>query len=469
MKRFSELVFIALLMLPLTVLSQNNARFAGSWAGKMDVGAMKLRLVLNIKDTTGMLRATIDSPDQGAYGIQMDKTAITGDAIKVESFVMSASYEASILPGDSLLQGEWLQGGKTFDLLLHKVEKPVMLKRPQEPKPPFPYKEEEVKFVNRKAGIELAGTLTIPEGTGPFPAVVLITGSGPQNRNEEIMGHKPFLVIADYLSRNGIAVLRCDDRGVGQSQGIFGKATTYDFADDAEAAFTFLGKQPHIDKNHIGLAGHSEGGIIAPIVAARNKGVNFIILLAGTGVDGEQILIAQVIKMMEVAGDKPGKVEETRKLNAQLFRIVKEEPDSATAMKSMVKAVEQAIKADTSIVASEKDSHVQQISAGLPVMITPWMRTFLILDPQQYLSKVKCAVLSLNGSKDVQVPCEMNQQAIEKALKLGGNKNYKIQKLEGLNHLFQHCKTGLPSEYASIEETFAPEALSAMKDWILRK
>lgn len=283
------------------------------------------------------------------------------------------------------------------------------------------------------------------------------------------MGHKPFLIIADYLSRNGIAVLRCDDRGVGQSRGIFGKATTYDFADDAEAAFTFLGKQPLIDKNHVGLAGHSEGGIIAPIVAARNKDVNFIILLAGTGVDGEQILVAQVIKMMEVSGDKPGKVEEARKLNAQLFRIVKEEPDSATAMMLMVKAVEQAIKADTGIVASEKDSQVQQISAGLPVMTTPWMRTFLVLDPRQYLSKVKCSVLSLNGSKDVQVPCDMNQQAIEKALKAGGNKNYKIQKLEGLNHLFQHCTTGLPNEYASIEETFAPEALSAMKDWILRK
>lgn len=176
-------MFIALSMLPLVVLSQNNARFAGSWAGKLNVGAMKLRLGLNIKDTTGMLVATLDSPDQGAYGIPMDKTTITGDAIKVESVAMNASYEASILPGDTLLQGKWLQSGKTFDLLLHKVEKSVIPKRPQEPKPPFPYKEEEVKFVNQKAGIELAGTLTIPNGKGPFPAVVLITGSGPQNRN----------------------------------------------------------------------------------------------------------------------------------------------------------------------------------------------------------------------------------------------------------------------------------------------
>ena len=462
-------MLMALLILPLALLSQNNARFAGSWTGKLTVGAMKLRIGLNFKDTTGVLLATLDSPDQGAYGIKMDKTTITGDAIKVEAASMRATYEATMLPGDSLLEGKWMQGGQTFDLLLHKGERPATLKRPQEPKPPFPYQVQEVKFTNQKVGIELAGTLTIPAGKGPFPAVVLVTGSGPQNRDEEIMGHKPFLVIADYLSRNGIAVLRFDDRGVGQSKGKFSKATTYDFADDAEAAFTFLEKQPLIDKNHVGLAGHSEGGIIAPIVAARNKDVDFIILLAGTGVDGAQILIAQTTRIMEGFGGKPYNIAETTKLNAELYRIVKNEPDSATAMKLMVQAVELAVKSDTSIAESEKNSQVKQSIAGLPVMTSPWMRTFLILDPQQYLSKVKCAVLSLNGSKDVQVPCDMNQQAIEKALKAGGNKNYKIQKLDGLNHLFQHCATGMPAEYSTIEETFAPEALSAMKDWILRK
>jgi len=469
MKRFSERMLIIILLLPLAVLSQNNARFAGSWTGKLTVGALQLRLGLNFKDTTGVLMATLDSPDQGAYGIKMDKATITGDVIKVEAAAMRAAYEGSILPGDSLLQGNWIQGGQSFDLLLHKIEKPVTLKRPQEPKPPFPYHTQEVKFTNQKAGIELAGTLTMPEGKGPFPAVVLVTGSGPQNRNEEVMGHKPFLVIADYLSRNGIAVLRFDDRGVGQSQGNISRATTFDFADDAEAAFTFLLKQTLINKNHVGLAGHSEGGIITPIVAARNRDVNFIILLAGTGIDGEQLLIAQTTMMMEVSGGKPGEIAEARKLNAELYRIVKKEPDSAAAMKLMEQAVGQAVKSDTGIAENEKDSQVKQITAGLPVMTSPWIRAFLTLDPQQYLMKVKCAVLSLNGSKDVQVPCDMNQQAIEKALKAGGNKNFRIQKMEGLNHLFQHCETGMPGEYSTIEETFAPEALSVMRDWILRK
>jgi uncharacterized protein len=468
MKKITYIIFVALLSGPLAVLSQ-NARVAGSWAGKLDLGAAKLRLGLNFKDTSGVLTTTLDSPDQGAFGIKMDKTTLSGDSLKVESTAMRAIYKASLLPGDSLLSGKWIQGGQTFDLLMRRAEKTVALRRPQEPKPPFPYQVKEVKFINQKAGFELAGTLTIPEGKGPFPAVVLITGSGPQNRDEELMGHKPFLVIADYLSRNGIAVLRYDDRGVGKSQGHFGKATTFDFADDAEAAFAFLVKQESIDKKHAGLAGHSEGGLIAPIVAARNKEVNFIILLAGTGVDGEEILKVQTAKLMEGAGDKPGKIAEALKLNAGIYSIVEHEPDSAKAMKFMTAAVEAAVKSDTSIVASQKDSYVQQITAGLPVMTLPWMRTFLVLDPKIYLRKVKCSVLSLNGSKDLQVPCEMNQQAIEKALQEGQNKDFKILKLDGLNHLFQHCRTGMPSEYATIEETFAPEALRAMKDWILKK
>ncbi|MFZ4707092.1 MAG: alpha/beta hydrolase family protein [Bacteroidales bacterium] len=469
MKRFSILLFVAIFIFHLAALPQNNKRFAGSWAGKLDVGAMKLRLGLNFKDTTGMLVATLDSPDQGAYGIATDKTTVLADAINVELNTLRASYEGTMLPGDSLIEGKWTQGGKSFDLLLHRAEKQVKLKRPQEPVPPYPYKVEEVSFTNKKTGIELAGTLTIPQGDGPFHAVVLITGSGPQNRDEEIMGHKPFLVIADYLSRNGIAVLRYDDRGVGQSKGNFGKATSFDFADDAEAAFEFLEKHALIDKKHTGLAGHSEGGLIAPIIAARNKDVDFIILLAGTGVAGEQILLAQSALIMEAGGSTQKEIEETRNVNNEIYRTIKQEPDSAKAMKLMVRAVENYINADTSIKASEKENRIKENTAGLSYMTTPWMRAFLVLDPQQYLVKVKCPLLDLNGSNDLQVPCEMNQQAIEKAMKAGKNKDYKIVKLDGLNHLFQHSKTGSPVEYSTIEETFAPEALLVIKDWILRK
>jgi len=469
MRRITISIMLAIILFPLIGKSQNTSRFAGSWAGHLNVGTIKLRLGLNFMDTAGIFVATLDSPDQGAYGIKTDRTTVNADAIKVEANAMMASYEGIMQPGDSLISGKWMQGGQSFELLLHKMVKPIKLNRPQEPKAPYPYKAEEVKFRNEKAGIELAGTLTLPEGKGPFPAVVLISGSGPQNRDEELLGHKPFLVIADYLSRNGIAVLRYDDRGVGQSKGNFTNATTFDFADDAEAAFGFLEKHSLIDKKHTGLAGHSEGGIIAPIVASGNKSVDFIIMLAGTGLDGEQILNAQSAKIMEAEGAKPSEIEETRKLNSEIYRIVKREPDSAAAMKLMLMAVEQYIKSDTSIKESEKGERIKQSASSLSYMTSAWMRTFLVLDPQQYLVKVKCPVLDLNGSMDLQVPCDMNQQAIEKALKKGKNKDYSIIKLDGLNHLFQHCSTGSPNEYATIEETFAPEALQAIKDWILRK
>jgi uncharacterized protein len=469
MKQISILILIAIFVNPLNVFAQNNKRYVGSWTGQLSVGAMKLNLGLNFRDTTGIIIATLDSPDQGAYGIKTDKTSLAADHIKVEANALMASYEGTMQPGDSIVKGRWMQGGQTFDLLLHKVAKPSKPTRPQEPKPPYPYKEEEVRFKNEKAGIELAGTLTIPEGMGPFPAVVLISGSGPQNRNEEIMGHKPFLVIADYLSRKGIAVLRYDDRGVGKSLGQFGKATTYDFADDAEAAFVFLENQPLIDKHNVGLVGHSEGGIITPIIASRNKDVDFIVLLAGTGLTGEQILLAQSDKILEASGTNAYEINETHRLNAEIYRIIEQEPDSALAMKLMLRSTEQYIRADTSIKESEKDDRLKESVANLSYMTSPWMRAFLVLDPQQFLEKTNCPVLVLNGSNDLQVPCDMNQQAVEKALKVGKNKDFKILKLEGLNHLFQHCKTGSPNEYSGIEETFAPEALTAIKDWIVKK
>ena len=388
---------------------------------------MKLRIGLNIKDSTGILTATFDSPDQGAYGIKTDKTTATGDAVKVETNALMASFEGTMLPGDSLINGKWNQGGQSFELLLHKSVNAIKLKRPQEPNPPYPYKTEEVKFSNKKAGIELAGTLTLPQGQGPFPAVVLISGSGPQNRNEEIMSHKPFFVLADYLSRNGIAVLRYDDRGVGKSGGKFAKASTFDFADDAEAAFEFMETNPLIDKKHAGLAGHSEGGIIAPIVASRNKDVDFIVLLAGTGVNGEQILNAQTAKILEAGGARTLKIAETLNLNSKLYQIVKHERDSTAAMNQMKQTVIQYFKSDTTIKSAEKDAQIKQSTASLGYMTSIWMRTFLVLDPQQYLTKVKCPVLDLNGSKDLQVPSKMNQQAIENALKKGRNKDFTIK------------------------------------------
>lgn len=469
MKSIRQLLFFLILFIPSFMIAQQNQRFVGPWMGKLNVGAMHLRLGINLSvDNSGKITALLDSPDQNTFGIKTDSTIISGDNITIKASKLMASYVGTLSPGDSAINGKWTQGAQTFDLNLKKTLTPVVLKRPQEPKPPFPYKSEEVTFFNEKARIELAGTLTIPEGKGPFPAVVLVTGSGPQDRDEALMGHKPFLVIADYLSRNGVAVLRYDDRGVAKSKGTFATATTFDFADDAEAGLTWLKKQPLIDVKHVGIAGHSEGGLIAPIVASRNNNVNFIILIAGPGISGKDILLAQSALISEKSGVKPEDIEKTSKLNKAIYEAVMNEKENTKALADAKKIMVDEINNENSLSESEKVTQINTIEAKITPLLSPWFRTFMELDPKQYLLKTKCPVLALNGTKDLQVPYQVDLEAIDKYLKQAGNKNYTIMKIEGVNHLFQHADTGLPTEYGTIEETFAPEALKAMRDFILK-
>jgi len=469
MKNFKQILFLTFILTPLFMSAQQNQRFSGSWMGKLNVGAIQIRLGVNLSiDNTGKMNTLLDSPDQNAFGIKTDTTIISGDNITVKVKKLMAGYEGTIVQGDSLINGKWTQAGQTYDLNLKKLLKPVVLKRPQEPKPPFPYKLEDITFLNEKANIELAGTLTIPEGKGPFPAVVMVTGSGQQNRDEALMGHKPFLVIADYLTRHGIAVLRYDDRGTAKSKGVFATSTTYDFADDAEAGLTWLKKQPLIDQKHVGIAGHSEGGLIAPIVASRNKMVNFIILIAGPGINGEDIIMSQSEIISQKSGVNADEIKKSLTLNKEFFDIVKKEPDDAKAKEACRKLLEDALNNEKSLSDTEKNAQIKAMDSKIDPIVSPWFRTFLVLEPKDYLTKTKCPVLALNGTKDVQVPYKEDLEAIDKYLKIAGNKHYTIMKIEGVNHLFQHADTGLPTEYGNIEETFAPEALKAMSDFILK-
>jgi len=469
MKNVKQKLFLTFILIPTLLFAQQSQRFVGPWMGKLSLGAVQVRLGVSLNvDNNGKITALLDSPDQNSYGIKTDTTIISGDNITIKVKKLMASYEGTIVQGDSLINGKWTQGAQTFDLNLKKMLAPVVLKRPQEPKPPFPYKSEEVTFLNEKANIELAGTLTIPEGKGPFPAVVMATGSGQQNRDGAMMGHKPFLVIADYLTRHGIAVLRYDDRGTAKSKGVFATSTTYDFADDAEAGFTWLKKQPLIDQKHVGIAGHSEGGMIAPIVAARNKNVNFIILLAGPGISGREIEMAQAEAISEKNGITPEVIKKNQGLNKAIYDIVIKEKDATKAMAETRKLMTDAINNEKSFSETQRNNQLKSIDALVAPIAYPWFRSFLMLDPKEYLLKTKCPVLALNGTKDIQVPYKVNLEAIDKYLKLAGNKNYTIMKIEGVNHLFQHADTGLPSEYGNIEETFAPEALKAMSDFILK-
>ena len=446
----------------------NIQRLAGSWMGSVDVNSIPLRVIFKFKINGDTVTVTLDSPDQGAKNIPLKGGKIVGDSVFIDAPNLRGSYLGIMQPGDSLINGTWTQAGIARALTLHHLAREFVMNRPQEPKEPFPYQSEDLVFKNEKAGIDLAGTLTLPQGKGPFPAVVLVTGSGPQNRNEELLGHKPFLLISDYLTRNGIAVLRFDDRGTFKSKGSFADATTFDFADDAEAAFDYLLGRKEIDPHKIGIAGHSEGGMIAPIVAARNSKVAFIILLAGPGTTGEEILIQQERLISKAMGLSDDKILETRKENEKIFSVLKTEPDFNKAAKAITAMLEADIDSLKDTSAEDKTKARKNILTALMQVNNKWFRTFLVFDPHVYLKQVKCPVLALNGENDLQVPCDENIGEIEKTLKKAGNRKVTVKKFPGLNHLFQHSATGLPSEYGKIEETMSPEVLQVMKDWVLK-
>lgn len=461
------LVFIVTLMFSVSGIAQNGKNaLTGYWQGSMNAGSVKLHIGFRISDSLGKLISTLDSPDQGAYGIPTDSTEWDFPDLIIYAANIAGKYAGTMEPGDSLISGIWTQGGGDFELILHRAGGVYVPKRPQEPREPFPYEVKEVEIINQKDDIKLSGTLTLPQGDGPFPAVILVSGSGPQDRDEALLGHRPFYVIADYFTRRGIAVLRYDDRGVAKSGGSFAKATSFDFASDAEAAYRFLLSENKIDHKKIGIAGHSEGGLIAPIVAVSNPDLGFIILMAGPGTSGHRIILDQTRLIMEKSGEKETTITESLALTDKLIRILKAENDSAAASGKMYDETVKQINAMKSVAADAKPAMISQSQAGIAQMNTPWFRTFVSYDPAPTLANVKCPVLAMNGTLDLQVPCETNLQAIEKYLKKGGNKNFKIVRFEGLNHLFQHTQTGLPSEYGENEETFSAEAMDVMVEWI---
>jgi len=439
----------------------------GTWLGALKVSGVELRIVFRIsKKTDGRLNAVMDSPDQGAKDIPTSSAILKNGHLTIESKVAGAVFEGNVKPDWNEIEGEWKQGGTTFPLILKRTEKVEDLKRPQEPKKPYPYLEEEVSYENKKAEIKLAGTLTLPTSPGPHPAVILITGSGPEDRNETVFGHKPFLVLADYLTRRGIAVLRVDDRGVGGSTGVESESTSLDFAGDVLSGVAYLKSRKEVDPTEIGLIGHSEGGIIAPLAASlAPQEIAFIVMMAGTGLTGEEILYLQGALIAKAGGASDVEIARSNKIQESIFSVMKQEKDPAAAetkIRQLMKDVVQGMTEE-----EKKAATPEAQEAQLKRLLTPWFRFFLTYDPKTALTKVRCPVLVLNGEKDLQVPPKENLKAIEGALKAGGNKHYTIKELPGLNHLFQTAQTGSPAEYIKIEETIAPSALTVIGDWIL--
>jgi pimeloyl-ACP methyl ester carboxylesterase len=446
----------------------------GIWEGKLSItGGMELRIVLKVeKGKDGVLKASLVSPDQSPIGIPIPWIELKDGELTFESKRIGAKYIGKRTKEGNAFAGSLMQSGAKMPLVLKKTTKMSERRRPQTPKPPFPYRSEDVTYANKAAGIKLAGTLTIPSGTGPFPAVILLTGSGAQDRDETLLGHKPFLVLADYLSRRGIAVLRVDDRGIGGSTGSISQSTTEDFAGDALAGVAFLRGRKEIDPHKIGMAGHSEGGLIGPIAAARSRpgDVAFIVMMAGTGLPGSEIMFAQGRLILKANGAPEEALKAERRLQASLFQIIEEGKDEKTMRSKAVAAFKEVLAAMPSEdrkALGDVDNAISE--AGLARINSPWFKFFLQFDPRTVLSKVRCPVLALNGEKDLQVPPKENLAEIAKALKAGGNDRVKTAELPGLNHLFQPCKTGAPSEYAAIETTIDPSVLKIMGDWIIEQ
>ena len=441
----------------------------GNWLATLDLGTSKLRLVVKIQKAATGYTAKFDSVDQGHTDLPIDSIVLDGNQLTFSASQFAISYEGTLNEAGDEITGTFKQGPGSSPMVFKQIAAVPKLGRAQDPIKPYPYEEEEVSYRNEKDKIKISGTLTVPRGGGKYPAVLLITGSGPQDRNETIAGHRPFLVLADHLTRNGIAVLRVDDRGIGGTEIGSLSVTTENFAEDVLAGVNFLKQRKEIDPKMIGLIGHSEGGMIAPMVAARTIDVSYIVLLAGLGQRGEDVIYSQNELLLKAAGTHVDTIRHTITLAKKVNSIVKAETDE--------KRIEQRI--DEEVAAYDRtlgdlqkklfEPAAGNIKAAMPIYKTSWYRYFITFDPQPVLKNVKVPVLALNGELDLQVPFKENLDLIGAGLKAGGNADVTVKAFPKLNHLFQTAQTGSISEYGKIEETMSPDVLKTMSDWILSR
>ncbi len=440
---------------------------SGKWSGIIESGKSE-PVVFNFtfEKTGDVYRTIIDIPAMRIAGLKPKETSFSNGALLVEGANLGFKFEGIFKQNAQQIEGTFTEGVNALPLILKKEEinAESIFKRPQEPVKPYPYQEEEVIFNNKEANIILAGTLTLPNKTGKFPVVILISGSGPQDRDETFYGHKPFLVLADYLTRQGIAVLRYDDRGAGRSTGDHSLATTKDLATDVVSAIAYLKSRKEIDETKIGLIGHSEGAIIAPMVANLNKKVSFIVMLGGSGIPGSDISLYLSKKNRGFPVQNEAVFEDAIR---KAIIIASQNKDVAEIKKELRMHYNETIVPMLKSVINS-DSKIQEIITGLiETRTSAWSRYFYNYNPATELEKVNCAVLALNGGKDTQVQSIINQEGIRNALMKGHNKDFLVKEFPNVNHLFQECETGEMSEYNSIEQTIAPFVLTQLFNWIL--
>lgn len=430
--------------------------FLGNWQGSLTVRNQTLHILFHIKNSSNGYKASMDSPDQYAFGIPVSNVTITGNSLNLDIPRLNGTYEGHWNAHSQQIDGFWQQNGMTFKLDLHKIfkEENTTLNRPQEPKPPFPYDVRQIQFANHSSGDTLAGILTLPKGNGPFPGIILLSGSGPNDRNETVFGHKPFLVIADYLTRRGFAVLRYDKRGIGGSSGNYALATTKDFANDARAAVSYMQGLQVIAHKKIGLIGHSEGGLDALIAASDNTDVHFMILMATPAVKGDSLLYMQNRALLKVMNVPNIAIEQRIKHLHRIFEIIETTPDASDAASKLKTWLQ------------KQNLPEKTIDAEIRQLLSPWMRYFISFNPETTFKHIGIPTLILCGSKDLQVPCLQNSRILYHGLTSSGNGAVTVKRFNGLNHLFQPATTGLPKEYAQIDTTISEPVLQSIDKWL---
>ena len=457
MKKFS---LFLLTILFASILSAQN--IAGTWSGVLSVPNAKLHIAFNIATQNSTYISTMDSPDQGAFGLTTTRTTFADNKLEIVATQLGLFYRGT-LTGDSII-GTFNQGGFAFPLVLKRSEK-SQSRYYQTPQEPFPYISEQVTIMNDKDGISLGGTFTHPQKGGRYATAILVAGSGPNDRDETIFGHKPFLVLADFLTRNGFAVIRYDKRGVGQSTGDYGKASITDFARDAASVLQFVNSRKDVDKEHIYVIGHSEGSIIAAMTASQHSEIDGIVSIAGPGIKGLEIIQDQNRISMTAQGMNPDSIEYLLAFNRNILQEIiawDGSENGSTSLRKQLSSFWEHLPATT------KNQIGQEafVENNFKAMITPSYRSFLATDPVEWWAKIHCPVLAINGEKDTQVLAEKNLNAIRQALLKANNRNFVIKKYPQLNHLFQNCTTGFVNEYGTITQTISPQVLEDIVEWL---
>lgn len=436
------------------------SKVEGTWQGAIAVTNMRMRMQMHVShDDKGNLLASLDSLDQGIQGIPASKVREQDGELRFEIPMFQAEYRGTLSATKNDLAGEWTQNDNVEKLDFRRSDRPLELRRPQNPARPYPYAVEDMTFPSGDGKAALAATLTVPRGAGPFAAAVLI-GEGPADRDATTAGHKPFLVLADLLTRNGIVVLRYDKRGTAQSAGSSEQATMQDLTSDADTALTYLKARKEVDPKRVGIIGLGEGGILAARVAARNSDLNWLMLLATPATTGERTLLRQSELIARTGGLPEEQIARSQQFDRQAYAAVREEKNVSSLEVRLNGLIEK-----SGLNASMPPSALQ---AQIRLMTTPWFREYLDFDPAAVLQKIKCAVLALNGDRDLQVDADETVPLLRQAYEKSGNKDFTVLEIQGVNHLFQKAQSGSPALYGAIEETMAPEVQNAITGWVAK-